>query len=179
MFGRREVRVFEEIDGVVYDSDTADIIHYWDSFGGRNIIATTPEGRYFLARIYESFFTPRFWVLPIGRRYAIELAAKNDAPDKAMEELGVKILNPVESDEPYNIVSSETIWPHRTLFGWRTLLRNYDGRLWMFKSFDILGIQTHWASPISQRQAIAWAIRKGAWSEYLAMLGVEGDLYTN
>ncbi len=180
MFGRREIRVFKEIDGVVYNSDTSDVIHYWDRFlGGRRVLAVTPCGHYFLAYLYEAFFTPRFMVLPIGRRHAIWLASKSDAPEEAMRKLGVKVENPIESDEPYNLISSETIWPHRMLlgFGWRTLLRNYDGRLWMFKSFDILGIQTQWASSVSQSEAIAWAIDKGAWEEHLAMLGVEGDLY--
>ena len=114
MFGRQEVHVYQEKDGVLYDSDTADILHYWDrAMGNRNVLAVTPEGNYFLALLYTMAFVPKFYLIPISKFYAIILAAEHDAPDSTMERLGVKMFRPVESDEPYNLVSSETIWPKK------------------------------------------------------------------
>ncbi len=176
MFGRQEVHIYQEKDGVIYDSDTADILHYWDPLlGGRNILAVTPLGNYFLAMLYTIAFNPRFYISPISKSYAIFLAAKYDAPDSTMSKLGVRMFTPVESDEPYNLVSSETIWPKKTRLGWNTLLRNYDGRFWMFKSIDLdlIGIRTQRAQPMTQKKAIAWAIKKGAWGNTMSLIGLD------
>ncbi len=174
MFSRQEVHVYQEKDGVIYDSVTADILHYWDKFmSGRDVLAVTPEGNYFLALLYTMFFTPRFYVSPISKAYAILLAAEHDAPGSTMARLSVEIFKPVESDEPYNLVSSETIWPKTTRLGWNTLLRNYDGRFWIFKSIDLLGVRSESAHPMTQKKAIAWAMRKGAWGRTMALLGLE------
>ena len=181
MFGRTEVRVLEEKDGVIYDSETAEILHWYDRFSVRVILGVTPSGHYFQAILRNGLFGPKTSVFPIRfKATALYCAAKEKAPDETLEKLGVRILKPAESDEPYNFMSSDVVWPEKGFFGWRALMRNYDGRLWMVKSFDIdiLGIRTKWTSAIDQRQAIAWAIMKGANVKALEMLGVQdADIY--
>ena len=181
MFGRTKVRVFEEEDGVIYDSDTAEILHWYDRFTLRIILAVTPSGHYFHAILRDGLLGPRTSVIPIRfKASAIYWAAKESAPDETLEKMGVRILNQPESDEPYNFMSADVIWPERWFFGWRALMRNYDGRLWMLNSFsiDILGIRAKWTSAIDQRKAIAWAIMKGASGDKLKMLGIEDtDIY--
>ena len=175
MFGRQEVHVYQEKDGVIYDSDTSYILHYWDTFmGGRKILAVTPDGNYFMAMLYTVAFTPRFYVIPISERYLIYLAAKHDAPDSTMEKLGVKMFTPVKSDDPYNLTSSETIWPKKTWLGWNTLLRNYDGRFWMFKSIDTIGVRIEKAQPMTQKEAIVWAIDKNIRGDAMSLIGLDG-----
>ena len=174
MFGRQEIHVYHEEDGVIYDSDTADILHYWDTFlGGRRILAVTPGGDYFMTMLSAAAFTPRFYVIPINERYLLYLAAKRDAPDSTMEKLGVRMFAPVKSDEPYNFISSETVWAKKTWLGWNMLLRNYDGRFWMFKIIDIIGVRIKKALPMTQREAIAWAIDNNIRGDTMSLIGVE------
>ncbi len=176
MFARTEVRVLQEKDGVIYDSDSAEILHSYDHFAFHIVIAVTPCGRYFQAILRHGLFGPKARVFPLRfKAQAIYWAAKGNAPDEALEKLGVKIIEQTDSDEPYNFMSSEIIWPERGRFGWRALMRNYDGRLWMLKTFDInaLGIHIKKSRPISQRKAIVWAIDEGIYNERLKMLGLE------
>ena len=176
MFARTEVRVLQEKDGVIYDSDNSEILHAYDRLAFHIVLAITPCGHYFQAILRHGLLGPNASVHPIRfKAVAIYWAAKGNAPDKIMEELGVKIIEQIDSNEPYNFMSSEVIYPDRGRFGWRALMRNYDGRFWMLKTFDInaLGIHIKRSRPISQRKGIAWAITKGAPVERLKFLGVE------
>lgn len=178
MYGndRIPVRVHKEIDGTLYSSRTAEVIHYWDSkiSSSRSVVAVTPEGHYFKAWIYSTNLSGTgAHVYPISRLWATALVAEHGGSDSVLESLGVRIMHQPQSDTPYSMRNSDTVWPVKVPFGWRTLLMERDGRLWMFKGFYLFGVKVEWSAPMSQRRAIAWAIRKGAWDCSLRMLGVE------
>ena len=83
------------------------------------------------------------------------------APNRILERLGVRILDHVESDEPYNLMSADLVWGEPTLFGclWDFLARNYDGRLFLFRNLELSEMRIHkWIKPMSQRQALKWAV---------------------
>ena len=52
---------------------------------------------------------------------------------------------------PFSLNHSELVWPKKVPFGWRTLLKHHDGRFWLFKNFELLGLRVESGSPMSQR----------------------------
>ena len=165
---------------MVYDSDTADILHHVDVFTSRKILSVTPEGHYFEA-IYGGMAIG--WaIFPQSRLWSIRWAVKHKAPDDVLERLGVEILRTVKSDELYNLMSADLVWGERRLFntGYDFLARNHDGRFFLFRDLDILGIRIRWVKPKTQRQALRWAVWNvpNSQSEAFQMLGVcliDGD----
>lgn len=151
-------RAYKEVGGIVYDSDTAEVLHYVDVFTNRKILAVTPDGHYFEA-IYGGMLCG--WVVfPQSKLWAVELALRYKASDDVLEGLGVDILRTVESDEPYNLVSADVLWGKKIPFdlGYQLLARNYDGRFFLFRNIDIFGVRIKWVKPKTQRQALRWAI---------------------
>ena len=97
----RGSRLYKERDGVVYDTYTASLI-----FPGQAMLmqylAVTPEGRYFVAMIAS---VSRFGhaIFPQTRRGAVEFAIKRKASDGILQDIGVTIQSPPESDDPYHL----------------------------------------------------------------------------
>ena len=162
-------RIDKVIRNAVYDSRTAEELASWRGYSGsyRFSLAIKPHYHYFRVTDFEGYrlLRPSFDVQRIDRTCAIELAAKHNASDSALKRLGVKLLPLPVSDEPYSLNYSRAVWPKRAPFGWRTLLRQHYGCLWLFKNFELLGLRYESARPMSQREAIAWALRNGAWAE--------------
>ena len=176
-------RAYKVANGVVYDSDVAEVLHHRDNFLSRKVLAVMPDGHYFCA-IWGGLALG--WVVfPIHNRlWAIREAIELKAPDSVLEKLGVSILMEVESDEPYNLLSAEFVWGERMFrFRWMYdfLAQNYDGRFFLFRNFEIGDVRIKkWVKPMSQRQALKWAV----WylprdlPEKFKMLGVDiSDLY--
>ena len=101
------------------------------------------------------------------------MAAKHNASDSALERLGVRVLPLPGSDGPLSLFHSETVLPRRVPFGWRTLLKHHDGRFWLLRNFELFSLRIESARPMSQREAIAWALGNGAQLEDLHLLGVK------
>ena len=77
-------------------------------------------------------------------------------PAQLRERLGVRVLRIPTSDDPFSLNHSELVWPKKVHFGWRTLLKHHDGRFWLFKNFELLGLRVESSRHMSQREAIAW-----------------------
>lgn len=159
----------------VQSPTTAEELHVWYGFSGnyRHSLTVNPDGQYFRVADYRGNLGCLPDVYLVGRQWAVKLASKHNAPDSALERLGVKVLTLPTSDDPFSLNHSELVWPKKVPFGWRTLLKHHDGRFWLFKNFELLGMRVESGSPMSQREAIAWAHGNGAWLEDLHMLGVE------
>ena len=156
---RREVRVYKEKDGVVYDSETATVLHYRDNcFVDREILAVTPDGHYFLAFLTGGL-TDWTYVRPIGKLHALMWSIKHDGPDDVLRSQGVKVSRPIESDEPFNLLSSTLLGGRKRLFGYDFLEQNYDRRLFVFQGREICGIVVmKKVYPLTQRQALQWTL---------------------
>ena len=119
MFQRNIDRLYEVIDGVVYDSEDCSLVHRWtEKMGSVCAVWCTPDGHYFATiHVPSLLFGSHFRFVPIGRIYAVELAAAHDAPDWVLEGLGVELARVDESDEVFQISPADTVWTKRTRFG--------------------------------------------------------------
>ena len=154
-------RAYKEVDGVVYDSDTADVLHHKDNLLSRIVLAVTPDGHYFSATWGGLMVGWVVFPRP-NRLWAIHDAIRLKAPDSVLERMGVTILPEVESDEPYNLLSAELVWGERMFrFRWMFdfLAQNYDGRFFLFRNLELFDVRIKkWVKPMSQRQALKWAV---------------------
>ena len=185
MPNRIPVRVLTEIDGVVYDSKHATVIHYWDETyllkPYRNVLGKNTEGCLFLSTISEGtilFPEPRIRVFPCGRTIAIMLLVDAGAPNPVLEGLEVEIITPAISDVPHHRPAMKTVLASDIRFGCETLKKSDDGRFWMVRRRGIFGWERVRTRQVSQRQAIGWAIRNGVslFSDQLQMLGIRNTL---
>ena len=173
------VRVVREIDGVVYDSETANVIYHWDEtiffVPYRMVLATNPDGYYFLTELSEGTILrpdPRIKVYDLSRRTSIAVLARAGAPDSVLEGLGVEIITPACDDKRHGDIQIVLISDIR--FGDQTLAKTSCGHFWMLRTRKIFGKkrQRHWK--VSQREAISWGISNGAGFDpaRLALLGI-------
>ena len=174
MFHRNIDRLYEVIDGVVYDSEDCIFLHCWRrKIGPVYALWRTPDGHCFMTmHTLSLLFGPCFRFAPISRINAIEIAAARSAPDAVLRELGVDVQYVDESDVPCNLETAETVYARRSRFAERTLLKSSDGRYLMFERCGIFGMTRTRTSPMIQREAIAWALENGARGEVLEMLGI-------
>ena len=179
------LRAHKVIDGIVYDSDNAEILHYRDTwFGGRKILAVTPEGHYF-----EAMFAGLImgWqIFPLSRLRAVHWALKNEADSNVLERLGVTLFPEpqVLIDRGFESPSTCEILGHRRRFFSNDLLyaveflcQNPDGRFFVYDGMILVRtfvLQDFIA--MTQRQALAWAIQHLAPWESLEMLGYDRNL---
>ena len=172
------VRVVKEIDDVVYDSEAASVIHHWDEgvfSPSRMVMATNPEGRYFLTYLSEGTILrpdPTIRVYAFSRKASIALLAETDAPDRVLEGLGVELITPVCDDQRHGDV--QAVAASGMMFGKQVLFKTSCGHFWMLRSRGIFGKRRHRHWQVSQREAITWGLRNGAAfdPEPLALLGV-------
>lgn len=173
------VRVVREIDGVVYDSETANVIYYWDEttffVPYRMVLATNPDGYYFLTELSEGTILrpgPRVKVYDLNRRTSIAVLARAGAPDSVLEGLGVEVIIPACDDKRHGDIRTVLVSDIR--FGDQTLAKTSCGHFWMLRTRRFFGKkrQRHWK--VSQREAISWGIRNGAGFDRtrLALLGI-------
>ena len=174
-------RILREIDGVVYDSNCATIIHHWDEttllWPFRWVLGKKPDGRYFLTTISPGTLLrpgPKIRVYPCSRMSSISLVARVGAPDSVLEGLGVEMITPGNSDEPLYQPEMKTVLARDIRFGWQALVKSDSGRFWMVRRRGIFSWKRMQVSPVSHREAIRWAIRNGvvAFSDRLALLGI-------
>ena len=179
---RVEVRVRKVVDGVLYDSETAEVIHYWDErylwFAvTRFVLGKTPEGHYCLIAISEGTILrpdPKIKGVRASRTGCIMTLADTDAPDSILESLGVEIISSEGPDEPVVPLDVEIVLTEPARFGCKTLLKSPRGRFWMARRYALFGWKKLAFRPVSQREAIRWAIWHGTSPrrEWLAMLGI-------
>ena len=174
MFQKNIHRLYEVIDGVVYDSEDYAFLHRWRrKIGPVYALWRTPDGHYYLTmHTLSLLFGPCFRFAPISRINAIEIAAARNAPDAVLRELGVDVEYVDESDVSCDLGTAETVYAKRSRFAERTLLKSSDGRYLMFERRGIFGMTRTRTSPVTQRGAIAWALENGARGEVLEMLGI-------
>ena len=166
----RGSRLYKERDGVVYDTYTASLI-----FPGQAMLmqylAVTPEGRYFVAMIAS---VSRFGhaIFPLTRRGAVEFAIKYKAPDSILQDIGVTIQSPPESDDPYNQRTARFIWVKPRLLGRDWLLQHHDGRYFLLKNRRMFKWRWQRTRPMDQRQALRRTLRDHADNDALQKLGL-------
>ncbi len=170
--------LYRVLDGVVYDTEDASLVHLWQGRRGK-IIATlyimgiTSGGNYFITAETPSFlYGSHRKFRPLTKKEALELTAEHDAPDSVLESLGVKVADPDDPGKPYDPSTARTVLSERIKFGQRSLLKNRDGRFLMYQRRKVFGVETSRTSPMSQREAIAWALKNDVSSNSLEMLGV-------
>ena len=185
MVQRIPVRVRRVVDGVLYDSETASTIHYWDESlllaTVRFVLGKTPGGQYFLASVQEGSILrpgPRINVTSFGRMASIALLADVGAPDSALEALGVEVIASEVPGEPFRLPDTETVLIRDKRFRGRALLKSDRGRFWMVRWYGILGWKRFRVSPVSQRRAIYWALRNGVgtFGDRMMMLGIRDPI---
>ena len=178
-------RAYKVVDEIVYDSDTAEVLHYRDSWhGGRTILAVTPEGHYF-----ESMFVGLImgWqIFPLSRLRAVYWALKHKAASRVIERLGVTMFPEPETpaDRPYEYPSIRGILGHRKklftndlLYTVEFLCRNPDGRFFIYDGMILLRtFLFEEYIPMTQSQALKWAIRHGAPWDSLEILGYHRNI---
>lgn len=153
------IKAYKVVDGVVYDTRTAQMLHYNDRlFTGRKILSVTPEGNHFITMNGGVILG---WVIfPYSRLRSVEWALENNAPNHVLTRLGVNILpQPPESDAPYDIRTGQPLGSRKRLFGYDFLFKNQDGRLFLYERMTILGFLTEKSYPMTQQQALLWAIK--------------------
>ena len=156
-------------DGVVYDTDTARVLHDPNSSLAQ-FLAVTPEGHYFVAVLGGLFLG---WVIfPRSHRRTVEFAIKYKAHDNVLKRLGVTIQSPRESEDPYEQQTARFIWMKERLLGRDWLLQNHDGRYFLLKNRRLFRWRWQRTRPMDQRQALWWALRDYADDESLEMLGL-------
>ena len=177
-------------NGIVYDSDTADLIHYKEypfTSGMFDFLGVTPDGNYFLARVgfprLGGLIIGSRDVFPCSRLSAIEWAIREKAPVNAFERLGVTIMPEpdVPADKPYEALRNcgllhvgvkRFINPliHSTA---EVLLKNPDGRFFLRKyTIRLRRFLSQKDRPMSQLKALRWAVlNDDASLETLEMLG--------
>lgn len=160
-------RAYKVKDGIVYDSKTADLVHYKDSIiGTRDILAVTPKGNYFVTS-FGGFLTG-WQVFPYGRLSAIDWAIRKKAPAKAFERLGVTIMPEpdVPADKPYEpfhacevLCAKNKTFDNSLIATAKFLFRNPDGRFFLYDGMILLGRYVFEENrPMSQLQALRWAM---------------------
>ena len=84
------------------------------------------------------------------------------------------MLTPGNSDEPHHWPDVKTVLIRDIRFGWQALVKSDSGRFWMVRQRGIFSWTRVRVSPVSQREAINWAIRNGvaALSDRLALLRI-------
>ena len=108
------MRAYKMKDGVVYDTDTARVLHDPNSSLAQ-FLAVTPEGHYFVAVLGGLFLG---WVIfPRSHRRAVEFAIKYKAHDNVLKRLEVTIQSPRESEDPYEQQTARFIWMKERLLG--------------------------------------------------------------
>ena len=185
MAERIPIKVRKVVDGILYDSESAEVIHHWDNTflnaEARYVLGKTPESHYFLIRISAgSMFgtlPPCTRVIPANRIGSIMTRARVDAPDSALESLRVEIMTPEGPDEPIVPLDVEVVLTRSRRFGDQTLVKSPRGRFWMVRRYALLGWEKRVVRPVSQRDAIYWALRNGGWPprERLEMLGISSN----
>ena len=178
------MRAYKVIDEIVYDSETADVLHYRDTWiGGRTILAVTPEGHYFEAMFAGLMMGWR--IFPVSRLRAVYWALKNNAPSKVLERLGVTLFPEPEVplDKPYEspgicdiLCARKKLFTNDLLYTAEFLCRNPDGRFFVFDGMILLGrFVFEEYIPMTQSRALQWAIRHGAAYDALEILGYHPD----
>ena len=116
MAERMPVRVRRVLGDVLYDSETDEVIHYWDEkfliAEVRSVLGKTPDGRHFMVSITEdsTFRSDRgIDVTPFDRLSSIALLADVEAPEPALEALGVKIVTPTVCMESGESAESDSV----------------------------------------------------------------------
>ena len=177
-------RAYRVVDGIVYDSDTTDILHHRDTwYGGRTILAVTPDGHFFEA-MFAGLITG-WHIFPLSRLRAVHWALKNKAANQVLDRLGVTLLPEpnIPRDRPYEYPSMSSILCSRKklltndlLYTVEFLCRNPDGRFFVFDGMILFRrFVFEEYVPMTQGQALTWAIRHGAPCDALEILGYHLD----
>lgn len=169
-------------DGIVYDTETAEIIYIGD--GGRKILAITPDGHYFVVYV-SGMISEWAYLSPYSRFMAVWWALRTKAPDDVLERLGVKLLPEpnVPKDKPYEPYHSldvlcakdqKFIKNNFFIASAQFLFKNPDGRFFLYDGMILLSkFVFEENKPMSQREALLWAIDNMAPWDTLAILGYE------
>ena len=170
-------------NGIEYNSETADIIHYRDTwYGYRRMLALTPDGHYFEAIIGSAFFG--WQIFPLSRLRAVYWALQNKAPDLVLKRLGVTLM-PVPNvapDKPYeDILICEflhskkklKLFKNDILYTIEVLCQNPpDGRFFLYDGMRLIrAFLFEDYIPMTQREALMWGIKHMASWESLEILG--------
>ncbi len=151
--------VHHEEEGILYDSETADVIYCSNGLLCKYTLAVNPDGYCFLTWVSEDYTGRVNKVVPMDRYSAIMWSIKSKAPDDTLERLGVDILRKLESDEPYNLVSSKLMAGKKRFLGYDFLEQNYDGRFFVYQWRKAFGFVNKRVQGINQRNAILWTLQ--------------------
>ena len=162
------MRAYKEKNGIVYDSETADIIHYHDGLlGHRTILAVTPEGNYFVASF--AGLIAGWQIFPYSRFMAVMWALDKKAPDDVLERLGLTISPEpdVASDKPYeDLPVCEMLYAKKKLFtNWfihtcEFFCKNPDGRYFVYEGMILLGrFIFEEYRPMTPREALSYGMK--------------------
>ncbi|MYE53800.1 MAG: hypothetical protein F4X34_01205 [Chloroflexi bacterium] len=173
-------RAYKVKDGIVYDSETADVIHHHDGLlGHRTILAITPEGHYFVASFGGMILG---WVVfPYSRLMAVCWALERKAPDEVLTRLGVELIPEpdVAPDKPYEelrvcetLCAKKKLFQNDFIYTSEFLCRNPDGRMFVFDGMILLGrFVLEERRPMNRREALLYGIKHMATWYDLEQLG--------
>ena len=173
-------RAYKVKDGIVYDSKTADVLHHRDRwYGTRLVLAVTPEGHYFEA-VFAGLIMG-WQIFPLSRLGAVYWALRNKAPDSVLERLGVTVFPEpqVAPGKPYEwpgscdiLGAKKKLFTNDFLYTSEFLCQNPDRRFFIFDGMILLRRFTFEEHiPMTQREALKWAILHGAPWDALETLG--------
>ena len=169
------------VDGVVYDLEAADVIHWRDKLSIREFLAITPEGHYFSGSISQGLLFSNWYVIPQTRFTAVWWLLRHGGEDEALKRLGVKIkpAPDVPPDKPFeDLRHCEMLSAKKKLFtNWfihtcEFFCKNPDGRYFVHEGMMLLGrFLFEEYRPISPREALLYGIKHMATWYDLEQLG--------
>ena len=156
-------QLYEVVDGVTYDSNTAKPLYEWTNvLGALLTVAVTPEGNYFVAISVSGRFYGDQSVTPWNRATAICEAIKRDVPDSVLEQMGVTIFKDGDDfSPPGRDLYLETSW-YQGWFKCKKLLYDFKGGYQYRIMFHIFGwVLFEIRKTLTQRDAIALLLDNG------------------
>ena len=165
-------------DGIVYDSDTAEVIYIHESLVFKpRVLGVTPEGNYFLAYVGVMGWS----IIPYTRMTLVWRALEMKAPDEVLKRLGLELMPEpdVPADKPYEdyptfdpLAVKRTRFTNGYIHTCEFLCQNPDGRFFIYEGMILLSrFIFEERRPMTQRKALLWALKHYAPWQVLETLG--------
>lgn len=159
---RRPIEFRRIVDGVLYDSATLDILHYWDDWSTRFVLARTPDKQHYcIVSLRGSLFFDDIRVKPRNRATILYRAIQKAAPDEVLETLGVRIAEPHPMIKDLTVNPGNLVIAKPSFLGGEHFFRLHPGQFVLNRVYELFGNYMRTQKVLTQREAINWVIDIG------------------